>query len=179
MAEKSVKNMSVKEAHQRAWWPLVIFFVVVIILGTGLFIYYSYTQDQQHNSIKSFVFSSSTGPVSPQFQASKTLTFSSTQCTYTVTVVIGDIKTNTPCSINQSQYNKIVDSYVNNKIEQAMTNNNNRPVILIGGPEKKMTVNQQNGTNLQTSVMPSFKTAAQPFFNTVQQYVPQFSELNF
>lgn len=177
MAKKSVKNMSVKEANDRAWWPLLIFFFVVIVAVGGFLIWRYSIRLAQYKSVKNFVFFSDNGPVTPVFQTDKTLTIGPDQCDYTVAV--GTLSKTTHCTMNQQNFNKIVDSYVNNKIEAAMNTNNNRPMILIGGPQKKLTVNQTNGSSIVTVVTQAFKTDAQPFFDTVAAYAPQINEMNF
>jgi len=177
MASKPVKNMTVQQTYDRAWWPLILLFFAVIVIVSIFLVWHYSKKSVQHSLISSFVFSANTGPVSPEFQSSKVLTISPTVCQYVV--VVRAVSNTTNCTLSAMNFNAIIDSYYSNKIENAINTNNQNPSSLIGGPQNTMTVNPPSTSALTTKITQSFKTDAQLFFNTVAVYVPEFSNLNF
>lgn len=175
-AKKSSK-ISYKKATERAWWPLFIFFFVVILLVIGVLIYHYMLKVKHYGQIESFVFISNTGPVAPELQSQKTLAITPNSCTYTV-VTLKETDT-TSCNMNQTTYNTIVDSYFNDDVTAAISAANSTNQNLLGGAEKKLIVNQTNGTVLRSPINETFKTDASSFMNTVTKYVPQMSEMQY
>jgi hypothetical protein len=178
MATKKSQKISYKEAHDRAWWPLFLFFFFIIVLVGGFLIYKYWQKQNYYSSIQSFVFSSYTGPVSPEFQSTKTLTLTANSCTY---VVVNNSGTNTQnCDLSKQDFYKLVNLYYASDVGTKISYNNNassKP--LIGGPTKKVTVNFADGSSSSTIVSTDFLTNAQNFLSNVASYVAQFKSLGF
>lgn len=178
--QTSPKNMTTKQAHDRAWWPLILFFFFLILLASAFLIYRYYHVQQKYTSVNSMVFSSYTGPVSPQFQATQTLTITPTTCQYQVLAFDAKLSKTETCTVNTATFAKIIDSYYSNNIPTKIEyNNNDGGQTAIGGPTKMMVINLSDGSQLKTTVDSDFSTNAQNFYSTVTQYIPKFKELGY
>ena len=177
-AKKSSTRISYKQARDKSWWPLLLFFFFIILLVAGFLIYKYWQKQNYYQSIQSFVFTSGTGPVSPEFQNTKTLTLTANGCTYTVTTSSGS--NNQTCTLSTSNYDKLVNLYYTSDVGTKISYNNNASnKTLLGGPTKKFTVNFSDGSSSSTIITTDFKTNAQSFFDSVNGYVSQFSELGY
>lgn len=180
-AKKSTKKsskISYSQAKDRSWWPLILFFFFIIVLLCSFLIYKYWQKQNYYTSIQSFVFTSSTGPVSPEFQNTKTLTLTANGCVYTETLSSGT--TNKNCTLSTANFDKLVNLYYTADIGTKMSYNNNaQNKTLIGGPERKFTVNFSDGSSSTTVLSTDFKTNAQNFFSNIGSYVSQFSNLSF
>ncbi|MBI2798068.1 hypothetical protein HYX70_02070 [Candidatus Saccharibacteria bacterium] len=131
------------------------------------------------NSVKIIDFESSTGPVSPQYQSSRSLIITPTSCTYIVTNFgqnAAPVTTN--CQISQQGFEAIAAAYkdqdVQNKLGGKQTQNN-----LIGGPTNTITITTADGNQLKANVTPELKNQISSWLKTVQQYVPQVGEMQY
>lgn len=177
-AKKSSQRISYQKAKDKSFWPLFLFLVFIILLVGGFLIYKYWQKQNYYASIKSFVFTSSTGPVSPEFQSTKTITLTVDSCTYAVTDNSGT--TNQKCSITKTDFDSLVDLYYTSGVGTKIGYNNNATnKTLIGGATKIITINFADGTTTTTTLTTDFKTNTQNFINTVNNYVSQFKELSF
>lgn len=178
MATKKSSKNSYQKAKDRSWWPLFLFFFFIILLVSGFLIYKYWQKQNYYNSIKSFVFTSTTGQVSPQYQSTKTLTLTADSCTYSVATINSTINSN--CSLTSADFYKLVNLYYSTNVGTKMTYNNNaQNKTLIGGSTRKMTVNFADGTSTTTVVSTDFLTNAKSFISSVSNYISQFNNFRF
>ncbi len=178
MATKKTAKNSYQKAKDRSWWPLFLFFFFIILLVGGFLIYKYWQKQNYYTSIKSFVFTSYTGPVAPPYQSTKTLTLTADSCTYSV--VTSSTTINSNCSLTSADFYKLVNLYYSSNVGTKMTYNNNaQNKTLIGGPTRKMTVNFSDGTSTTTVVSADFLTNAKNFISSVSSYVSQFNNFGF
>jgi hypothetical protein len=157
--------------------------VLGIILVMGLIIVLLNHQKKptyfNDNSVKIIDFESATGPVNPQYQASRSLIITPTSCTYIVTQ--SGSSTNlqtTSCQVTQASFDAIVNSYKSNDVQSKLSNSppqNN----LIGGSTKTITITTADGNQLKANVTADLRNQINPWLLTVQKYVPQISELQY
>jgi hypothetical protein len=173
-----VPNNNNQPTQHRIFWPLLMFFFIIFLAASCYLIYKYWHKQNYYSSISSFVFTSWTGPVSPEYQVTRTLTLSSDGCTYTINTSKGAESQN--CSISTPDFNKLVNFYYTDDIGTKISyNNNSQTKLPIGGQERKLTVNFSDGSSTSTMLSTDFKTNAQNFFNKVNDYVSQFKQLSF
>lgn len=178
MARKKTQKISYKEAHDRAWWPLFLFFFFIILLVCGFLIYKYWQRQVYYGSIKSFVFTSTTGPVSPEYQSTKALKLTADGCV--LTTINSKETTTQNCTISSNNFYKLVNLYYSSDVGTKMSyNNNSTSKNLIGGPTKTFTVNFSNGSSSSTAITTDFKANAQNFIDTVATYVAQFKQYGY
>jgi hypothetical protein len=177
-SNKNNKKISYEQAKSRSFWPLFLFLVFIILIVGGWLIYKYWVKQNYYSSISSFVFTSSTGPVAPEYQSTKTLTITPNGCSYEIKNSTGTDTQN--CTLSNSNYNKLVNLYYSSDIGTKISyNNNSASKQLVGGPVRKFTVNFANGSSSTTVLSTDFKSNAQNFFDNVSGYISQFNELNF
>lgn len=172
------QKISYDEAKKRSWWPLFLFLFFLIVLISGFVLYKFWQKQNYYSSISSFVFTSSTGPVAPPYQVTKTMTLTSSGCTYTVAASDGTVSND--CSLTTSDFNNLIKLYYSGDLGTKISYNNNaKNKTLLGGPQKSFTVNFADGSSSSTLFTGDFIINTKEFFAQVSNDVVQFKQLNF
>ena len=155
--------------------------VLVIILIAGLVVILIQHQAKptyfNDNTVKIIDFESSTGPVDPQYQASRSLIITPTSCTYIVTQVGSSKPQTADCQVSQANFDAIAAAY---KSDDAQTKLANSPANgSLGGPTKTISVTTADGNQLKASVTPELKSQLSGWLQTVAQYAPQVNDLQY
>ncbi len=179
MNKSRYSNLQTYDNYKRNKRITIIAVVLIALLVVGLILYSIYSNKTKYSSISSIEFSTSTGPVAPEFQSTKTLTLQNNGCSI---VVSGSVNQNgsQPCSLTKSGYQNIVDSYYKNDVQGSINANNSagQPELL-GGQTRTITIKKSDGSVLQTKVTVELIKNIQPFLETVSQNVAQYSSIGF
>ncbi len=151
----------------------IVGFVVILVLLTTT-IHNSYS----HN-LKSISFSVNTGPVSPEFQQTKTLTITANSCDITILHTATNKTESTPCQLQPNALKNIDMSLVKYGMVDKIAFNSDHNATMLGGKTYHISVTLQDGSTIGKDVGMNFNTDNAPFFEDVALYAPAFEDLEF
>lgn len=167
--------------NQHTWLFIIVAIVLVGIVGASL---YFVTQRKKQptyfssNEVKLLEFDSSTGPVSPEYQESKTLIITPTTCSYTFTKIQPQSTTTTSCVMTEAIWDAIVASFESNKVKSILESAP-QSSDLLGGPQKQFTAVYANGDTYKAFINDSEKDKLQNFLQQAQAQVPDLSNISY
>ncbi len=136
-----------------------------------------------HNSyshkLKSISFSVNAGPVSPEFQQTKTLTITANSCDIATVHTATNKTDSTPCQLQPNALKNINMSLVKYGLVDKIASNADHTPSLLGGKTYHISVTLQDGSTLSTDVGMKFNSDNAPFFEDVGLYAPAFEGLEF
>lgn len=163
--------------------PLVVVGIGGLLIAVVAILFFSTKSKQQAsyfstNEVKLLEFDVSTGPVSPEYQESKTLILTPTTCSYTLTKIQPQSTTITNCVMNDSIWNQLVRAFDSSKVKDVLESAPQNSE-LIGGPQKQITAVYANGDTYKAFINASVKNQLESFLQQVQAQVPELSGFSF
>jgi hypothetical protein len=154
--------------------------VMIVVIGITLYFVARAKQPTYFtsNEVKMLEFDTSTGPVSPEFQQSKTLILTPTTCSYTLTKIQPQSTTTANCPMSDAIWESIVSAYNSASVKAILTKAPADPDVL-GGPQKLVTAVYANGDTYKAFVNTSVKSELQGFLQQVQAKVPELSNIQY
>ena len=140
----------------------------VIILAVAMMI----IQSKYSHKIAEISFSVSSGPVSPQYQQTSTLTISKDSCQ------LSDTKY-TDCQIQPGKFSEIQKSLIAYGVVDKIISQKPSSEPPLGGKQFTISVRYNDGSTFTTDANPIFANSIRPFLDDVTLYVPEFSNLGF
>lgn len=161
----------------------VIIAASVFVVVVGLISYFV-TKDKKQptyftsNEVKLLEFDSSTGPVSPEYQESKTLILTPTTCSFSLTKIQPQSTTITNCAMNDTIWNALVAAFDSNNVKKFLEAAP-QSASLIGGPQNQFTVVYANGDTYRAYIDTAAKNELRNFLQQVQSQVPDMANISF
>ena len=147
----------------------------VIILAVAMMI----IQSKYSHKIAEISFSVSTGPVSPQYQQTSTLTISKDSCQLSVKKQIDTDTKYTDCQIQPGKFSEIQKSLIAYGGVDKIISQKPSSEPPLGGKQFTISVRYNDGSTFTTDANPIFANSIRPFLDDVTLYVPEFSNLGF
>ena len=163
--------MSEKSKHNPVGLLLAIIAGAVLLLAAG---FIALQQGYLHN-IKSIEITTSTGPVSPEFQQQKTVLITKNSCNVSIAMVANSQTTTKNCqpAVNRfKDLQKTADDYA--LIDKIIADNNSSSMLL-GGSTYSIKVTLNNGDSFSTKGGAEFQQSIEPFTRQLELYYPQAS----
>ena len=149
--------------------------VIFVALLVGIFVY---VQNTYSNKVKSIKVTVNSGPVSPEFQQTQSITITYKSCTFTTTKTVSKQTTSEACSITPSKFEQIQkDASSYDLVGKIITNQKDSETDLLGSKKYTFEVTLNDGSTFTTEADNNFIQSIEPFLSNMNLYVPAFSRI--
>ncbi len=150
----------------------IVSFVLLFAIG------FIYVQSTYSNKLKSLKVTISSGPVSPEYQQTQTIFISGNSCTLTITKLASKQTSTETCTVQAGKFEQLQkDAQSYGLIDKIISNQKDSGSDLLGGKKFTFEATLNDGTTFTTVADDNFIENIQPFINSLNLYVPQFSKL--
>lgn len=147
---------------------------IILILSFSILTLVLYSQKVFSHKIESIVVRVNTGPVSPEFQATRTLEISPNSCMITTTKTVSQEQTQQNCNLSAQEYTSIEEYAKQYDLADKIVSNQAGNSGLLGSKEYYVQINYKDGTSISAQGGSNFYTGIQPFIGKLQTYIPEF-----
>jgi len=158
-----------KKSHINPYYAIAIIVGAVMLLA-ALFMT---VQNNFSHKLKSIEITTSTGPVSPEYQQTQTIRIAKDSCSITTTKGTENNPVTTNCQSPSSNFADIQKSFVTYGVLDKITESRQGSTKLIGGSTINVTATLQNGDSYTTKGDANFQESIQPFLDQISLDYPE------
>jgi hypothetical protein len=129
-------------------------------------------QNNFSHKLKSIEITTSTGPVSPEYQQTQIVMITNDSCSITTTKGTEKNPVTTNCQSQSSNFADIQKSFVTYGVLDKITESSQGSTKLIGGSTINLTATLQNGDSYTTKGDTNFQESIQPFLDQISLDYP-------
>jgi|GEM_PF-1705259 len=157
--------------------PSIAVFLIVAAVFLLLAIFLAIQRSYSHK-LKSISLTVSSGPVSPEYQQTQTVTLTKDSCKVSTTKTVTQQTTSQDCQALGAKFEDIQKAASDyGLIDKIVANGTTKPQT-IGGKEVSTTIQLQDGTQFTTQGSSEFIDELKPFLDQIGIYTPEIRQLN-
>jgi hypothetical protein len=155
-----------------------ILIISIVAIVAVLVIIFAVIQNNYSTKIKNITVTANSGPVSPEFQQTQTISISKDSCEFTTVRTQSQQTTTEPCKVLAGKFEEIQkEAATYDLVGKVLANQKDSESDLLGGKEYTIQVTLNDGSTFKTVADNNFIQSLEPFFDNLNIYVPFFSRI--